>query len=67
MFNKVCEAKSAFEDLPSDVRSKFRNDPVNLDSPNKRGWTYGEGLWAKPNFLIISGLDCDFDTVILHI
>jgi phage internal scaffolding protein len=30
MFNKVCEAKSAFEDLPSDVRSKFRNDPANL-------------------------------------
>jgi hypothetical protein len=27
MFNKVCEAKSAFEDLPSEVRSKFRNDP----------------------------------------
>jgi hypothetical protein len=28
MFNKVCEAKSAFEDLPSEVRSKFRNDPI---------------------------------------
>ena len=30
MANKVCEAKSAFEDLSSDVRSRFKNDPSNL-------------------------------------
>ena len=30
MANKVCEAKSAFEDLPSDVRSRFKNDPSRL-------------------------------------
>ena len=30
MANKVCEAKSAFESLSSDVRSRFKNDPSNL-------------------------------------
>lgn len=30
MANKVCEAKSAFEDLPSDLRSRFKNDPSRL-------------------------------------
>ena len=30
MANKVCEAKSAFEDLSSDVRSRFKNDPSEL-------------------------------------
>lgn len=30
MANKVCEAKSAFEDLSSDVRSRFKNDPSRL-------------------------------------
>jgi hypothetical protein len=28
--NKVCEAKSAFEDLDSSVRSRFDNDPSKL-------------------------------------
>ena len=30
MANKVCEAKSAFESLSSDVRSRFKNDPSKL-------------------------------------
>lgn len=30
MLNKVCEAKSAFEELDSSVRSRFDNDPSKL-------------------------------------
>ena len=30
MANKVCEANSAFQELPSHVRSRFKNDPSRL-------------------------------------